>query len=154
MSHLHPFGDSNKALRYQNAQTGTRGVLCKKVFLEILQKSQKNTCARASFLINLQPKACIIIIKETPTHVFFCAFCEISINTLFTEHLWKTASKNAIFKRNQQQLPVNDYYKKLPKVSILHGDYLTLQKFINFWLVKFPITDYYYLHNLLHLNRQ
>ena len=58
--------------------------------------------------------------------------CEISINTLFTEHLWKTASKNAIFKRNQQQLPVNDYYKKLPKVSILHGDYLTLQKFINF----------------------
>ena len=31
------------------SETATRGVLCKKVFLEILQNSQKNTCARASF---------------------------------------------------------------------------------------------------------
>ena len=29
-------------------------VFCKKVFLEISQNSQKNTCARVSFLIKLQ----------------------------------------------------------------------------------------------------
>ena len=32
----------------------TRGVLRKKVFLEILQNSLENTCARVSFLIKLQ----------------------------------------------------------------------------------------------------
>ena len=35
-------------------EAATRGVLCKKVFLEISQNSQENTCARVSFLINLQ----------------------------------------------------------------------------------------------------
>ena len=38
----------------QVAEAATRGVLCKKVFLEISQNSQRNSCARASFLINLQ----------------------------------------------------------------------------------------------------
>ena len=32
-------------------QAATRGVLCKKVFLEISKNSQENTCARASSLI-------------------------------------------------------------------------------------------------------
>ena len=45
-----------------------RGVLCKKVFLEIWQNSQENTCARVSFLINF--------------HAFG--------NFFFTEHLWTT----------------------------------------------------------------
>ena len=30
--------------------------------------------------------------KETLAQVFFCEFCEISINTFFTEHIWATAS--------------------------------------------------------------
>ena len=38
----------------QPVEASTRGVLWKKVFLEILQNSQANTCARASFLIKLQ----------------------------------------------------------------------------------------------------
>ena len=38
----------------KNSEAATRGVLRKKVFLEILQTSQENTCARASFLIKLQ----------------------------------------------------------------------------------------------------
>ena len=48
-------------------RSGTGGVLLKKVFLEISQNSQENTCARVSFLIKLQarPKACTIIKKET-----------------------------------------------------------------------------------------
>ena len=35
-------------------EAATRGVLCKKVFLEISQNSQENSCARISFLIKLQ----------------------------------------------------------------------------------------------------
>ena len=69
----------------------TRGVLYKKVFLEISQNSQENTCARISFLIKLQ--ACNFIKKETLTQVFSCEFCEIFKNTFFTEHLWTIASK-------------------------------------------------------------
>ena len=38
----------------QPVEASTRGVLWKKVFLEISQNSQANTCARASFLIKLQ----------------------------------------------------------------------------------------------------
>ena len=64
----------------------------KKVFLEISQNSQENTCARVSFLIKLKTSACNFIKKETLAQVFSCEFCEISNNTLFTEHLWTTAS--------------------------------------------------------------
>ena len=35
-------------------EAATRGVLCKKVFLEISQDSQENSCVRVSFLIKLQ----------------------------------------------------------------------------------------------------
>ena len=41
--------------RYEKlSEAATRGVLYKEVFLEILQNSQENTCARVSFLIKLQ----------------------------------------------------------------------------------------------------
>ena len=36
------------------AEAAIRGVLCKKLFLEISQSTQENTCARVSFLIKLQ----------------------------------------------------------------------------------------------------
>ena len=42
----------------------------KKVFLEILQIAQKNTCARVSFLI--KPEACNFIKKEALPQVFSC----------------------------------------------------------------------------------
>ena len=38
----------------QHSEAATRGVLCKKLFLEIWQNSQESTCARVSFLIKLQ----------------------------------------------------------------------------------------------------
>ena len=53
----------------------------KKVFLEIPQNSQENTCARVSFLIKLQATACNFSKKETVAQVFSCKFCEISMNT-------------------------------------------------------------------------
>ena len=65
------------------------GVLWKKVFLEISQNLQENTCAWVSFLIKL-------IKKETLAHVFSCEFYEISKSALFTEHLRTTASEACI----------------------------------------------------------
>ena len=59
----------------------------RKVFLEILQNSQENTCSRVSFLIELQASTCNVIKKETLTQMFFCEFCEIFKNTFFLEHL-------------------------------------------------------------------
>ena len=53
----------------------------KKVFLEISQNWQENTCVRVSFLIKLQTEACNFIKKETLTQVFSCEFWEISKNT-------------------------------------------------------------------------
>ena len=38
-------------------EAATKGFLCKKVFLEISQNSQENTCARFSFLIKLKAEA-------------------------------------------------------------------------------------------------
>ena len=45
--------------RLEFTEAATRGALCKKVFLEISQSSQENTCARVSFLIKLQAFPCI-----------------------------------------------------------------------------------------------
>ena len=53
----------------------------KKMFLEIPQNSQENTCARVSFLIKLQASACNFIKKEALTQVFSCEFCENFRNT-------------------------------------------------------------------------
>ena len=38
---------------WRQDRTATKGILYKKVFLKLSQKSQKNTCARVSFLIKL-----------------------------------------------------------------------------------------------------
>ena len=57
--------------------------LIEKMFLEILENWQENTCARVSFLIELRPKACNFIKKETLAQVFSCQFCKISKNTIF-----------------------------------------------------------------------
>ena len=73
------------------SEIATRGVLWKKVFLEISQNSQENTFARDSFLIKLQPWGCNFIKRESLTKVFSCEFCEISKNTFFIEHLRTTA---------------------------------------------------------------
>ena len=59
----------------------------KKVFLEISQNSQENTCARVSFLMKLQVEACNFIKNETLAQVFSCELCEISKNNFLIEHL-------------------------------------------------------------------
>ena len=56
-------------LRFGTSKINTEAVVLwcsvNKVFLEILQNSQENTCARVSFLIKLQVEACNFIKKET-----------------------------------------------------------------------------------------
>ena len=42
---------------------------------------------------------CNFIKKETLAQVFPCEFCEISINTFFTEHFWATASDSKMTKK-------------------------------------------------------
>ena len=65
------------------SEAATGGVLKEKVFLEMLQDSQENTCARVS----------VLPAPETQVaQVLSCEFCEISKNTFFTEHLWTTVS--------------------------------------------------------------
>ena len=54
----------------------------KKVFLEISQNSQENTCASV-----FRPQAYNFIKKETLAQVLSCEFCEISTYNFFTEHL-------------------------------------------------------------------
>ena len=54
-------------------RSSPRGGSVKKVLYNILQNSQKNTCARVSFLIKLQAWG---YQKETLAQVFSCEFCK------------------------------------------------------------------------------
>ena len=56
------------------AKAAVRRCSVKKVFLEISENSQANTCVRVS-------EACNFIKKETLAQVFSCEFCKISKNT-------------------------------------------------------------------------
>ena len=56
------------------------------MFLEILQNSQENACAKVTISINF-------IKIETLAQMFSCEFWEISKKTFFTEHLWTSASE-------------------------------------------------------------
>ena len=61
-------------------------VFCKKVFLEVSQNSQENTCARVSFL----PAA---LLKKRLWHRCFpVIFVKFLKTPFYTEHLWTTAS--------------------------------------------------------------
>ena len=67
--------------KVQFTETVSQKYSVKKVFLEISQNSQENTCARVSFLIKLQVSVCNSIKKETLAQVFSCEFYGISKNT-------------------------------------------------------------------------
>ena len=54
LSLMRDLSENKGFTNFQNTETATRCVLCKKEFLEISQNSRENTCARVSFLIKLQ----------------------------------------------------------------------------------------------------
>ena len=62
-----------------------------------------------SLFFNKVALACNFIKKETPAQVFSSEFCEISKNTFFTEHLWKTASLHVIILTTGR---TGDYFSK------------------------------------------
>ena len=83
---------SGVSIEMKDSEAAVQRCSVKRVFLEISQNSQENTCARVSFLIKLQAEACNFIKKETLAQVSSCEFCKISKNTFFIEHLRATAS--------------------------------------------------------------
>ena len=105
--------DLSKALHTINhelSEAVVRWCSVKKVFLEISENSQKNTCSRRSFLIKLQARnfakfkgkhlcqRLSFIKKESLTQVFSCKFCEISKYTFFYRTLPAAASEILIAK--------------------------------------------------------
>ena len=68
-------------------EAGTLKYFVKKVLLKISQISQGSTCAGISFLIKMQGSGLHFYLKETPTQVFSCEFCEIFKSTFSIEHL-------------------------------------------------------------------
>ena len=75
--------DPQRLVLKQQTEAVVQRCYVKKVFLEISQNSQENTCARVSFFIKFQAGACKFIKKETLAQVSSCEFCEISKNTFF-----------------------------------------------------------------------
>ena len=50
--------------------------------------SFRSSCSDVFCKKGVRPEACNFIKKETLAQLFSCEFCEISKNTIFTEHLW------------------------------------------------------------------
>ena len=80
-----------------------RGVLLKKVFLEISQNSQENSCARVSFLIKLQASISNFFQKQTLVQLFSFELCGISpflqytTATVFVQDVFKVLSKHLLW---------------------------------------------------------
>ena len=60
----------------------------KKVFLEISQNSQENSCARVSFLIVVGLRAASLLRKRLYHRCFPVNFVKFVRTLFFTEHLW------------------------------------------------------------------
>ena len=73
------------------------------MFLEILQDSQENTCARVSFLKKLQAWGLQLYQKETLAQVFSCESCKISKNT-FSYRTRPVNSENSCFWNSEKAL--------------------------------------------------
>ena len=64
-----------------------------KMFLNILQNSQENTCARVSFLIKLETSGLQLYWKrDSGTGIFLWILQNFWEQLFFTEHLWTTVS--------------------------------------------------------------
>ena len=57
--------------QYQVTETATRGVVCKKVFLEISKNSEENICARVSFFNKVGDLKPAILFKKRLWHRCF-----------------------------------------------------------------------------------
>ena len=74
----------------------------KRVFLNILQNSEENNCARALFSTKLRGDYCR---KEIAAHVFSYKICEIFKNIFLKEHLRMTVLDMKFFKQFFTHIP-------------------------------------------------
>ena len=65
----------------------------KKLFLKISQYSQENTCVQVSSESRCGASGRQLYLKEIPTQVFFCEYCEIFKKAYFEENLRTAASE-------------------------------------------------------------
>ena len=105
----------------------------KKVFLELSQNLQKNTCASLFF----QPQACNFFKKETLAKLFSFEFCEISKNTFSYRTPPVAAFKNHQNeqKKDKKSLTITFLIKVLKaflKMVFLNTLYITSSKSIVF----------------------
>ena len=96
------------ALYFQNtfSEAATRGVLWKKLFLQISQNSQKNICARVSFLIKLQVS---VLTPQAFFNKVASAFClRTSLKGCFWRCVWypikHIPAGNYVFKVNTRNI--------------------------------------------------
>ena len=85
----------------------------------------------------LQAQACNFFKKETLAQLFSCEFWEISENTLFTEHLWTTASVY-ILEVYSMHWDGTQMLKKFPSNKI------NFTKNALFFLLQAPTSSQYY----------
>ena len=79
---------SGQKFKYPKTKAVTQTCSVKKVFLEISQNSQENTCARVSFLIKLQAAPATLLKKRLRHRCFPVNLAKFLRTTFFTEHLW------------------------------------------------------------------
>ena len=82
---------------YPEAATG--GVLSKKMFLEISQNSQENTCARVYFLIKLQSPAPATLLQRGSNVDASVNFAKLLRTPFSTEHLFLQNTFNGCFSK-------------------------------------------------------
>ena len=75
-------------LQYIIAEAVAQRCFLKKVFLEISQNSQENTCARVSFLIKLQAAPATLLKKRLWHRCFPVSSAKFLRTPFFIEHLW------------------------------------------------------------------
>ena len=86
---------ASDSFRFPALKAVTPTYFVKKVFLEISQNSQENTCAKVSILIKLRARFCNFIKIETLAQVFSCEILEFSKST-FSYRLPPVAASAAI----------------------------------------------------------
>ena len=74
--------------QHSNPEAATQRCPIKKVFLEILENSQENTCVRVSFLIKLQTVPATLLKRRLWHRCFAVNFAKFLRTPFVTEHLW------------------------------------------------------------------
>ena len=69
-----------------------RNSMRKSVLRNFAKFTGKHLCQSLFFNEIASLRAATLLKKETLAQVFSCEFCEIFKSTIFTEHLWMTAS--------------------------------------------------------------